>query len=1181
MKIDFSSLNSIKEIFLNLGYQDNSIYNFDPSLNDLNFEEIKNMHLISNTYDFKIWAIELEELRTDIMNKIAFKFYKTNPFEYNLLIFYNSSFNTITLLHYHREKKGKLKIRRLNIEDNRVTATDKEIIEELSIKNREIIDSWDIYEIHKRAFDIEKVTKSFFDEFRKQVEFLSNNIKGINNNENKKNYAVLIISRMIFLYFIQKKGWLNGKKDYLYDRFVYCEENKLNYYKDILEPLFFECLNTPLDVGMIKNRSERARKLYENFKSVTDIECNSKFRGIPYLNGGLFERNPKYEVGNDISISNEVFKELFENLLNKYNFTVREDLGYDTDIAVDPELLGRIFENMINVQERKKTGSFYTPRPIISFMCKQSLKEYLFNKVKVTDKEKIEHLINFLEDENLYGKIKVVIDEQKKISEEINGEKFKLTMEEAYELLGLLNKVKICDPAVGSGAFILGMLQLLVLIKYKINLYVFNKHIDFYETKKEIIKNNLFGVDIQEGAIDIARLRLWLSLAVEYEAKSIEDVKPLPNLAYKIVQGNSLISKFEDVDFDEKILNSENIDQVSMFPDFYDDIFSNLKQLIAKYFDATTDKKKLEERINNLEFQLIKKILKDNNKYNSEEDVIKVLEKNKEMYFSWCLNFPDVFINNDERGFDIVIGNPPYVNTKDVNKLEYKDSLQKVYGFRDDLYNHFTYRAFQLLKKNGILAFITSNTFFTIQTKQNMRQLLQEKHIIYLIDTPKAFEALVDTAIFIVRNAIKKSDYKMTFIDARKADINAFLNLKNAQGVNIYDVNIKIYRDNLMNVFFRPDGLNMQIYKKYIPIMKKLYTKWWDKISTSKDIVKNHSAVDEYRKKLKPGDITLLGLITEGGQGLATGNNGRFVGVLEGTKYAEKVKESRIEKFYDCIITDEKIKKKIIKYFPEIKNINSKLEVKDYLNSLGEKDIRNLFDKIKDVTDRDIFGQGYIYRIVSKDEIADVEKITDEEKLNGIEGEKTFVPYDKGDKEGNRWYLETPYYIDWSKNNVKFLLNNSGKKGKGMPVVRNKEYYFREGFCWSDVHTIYLKSRIKGKSINDVKSMSLYLSLNESKISTKYIVALINSKFISEFQEDFLNNTSSFQINDARKLPIIIPTKEQLDYVNIIVDRAIEIKKKQFSGEISQEEAEAILNEVQEKVDKFVYDLYGINPEMR
>lgn len=235
-----------------------------------------------------------------------------------------------------------------------------------------------------------------------------------------------------------------------------------------------------------------------------------------------------------------------------------------------------------------------------------------------------------------------------------------------------------------------------------------------------------------------------------------------------------------------------------------------------------------------------------------------------------------------------------------------------------------------------------------------------------------------------------------------------------------------------------------------------------------------------------------------------------------------------------------------------------------------------MFDKIKDVTDRDIFGQGYIYRIVSKDEIADVEKITDEEKLNGIEGEKTFVPYDKGDKEGNRWYLETPYYIDWSRINVKMLQSSDKARWQGY------QYYFREGFCWINVlnpNSEYIKTRLKKAGVYDVASMSLF-SIFENT-DDKYLVLLINSYLLFLIKHDFINNTVNVQINDIRKLPVIIPNKEQLNYVDNIVDRAIEIKKKQFNGEIPQVEAEKMLNEIQEEVDLFVYKLYGINPDLR
>ncbi|MBT5994633.1 MAG: DNA modification methylase, partial [Candidatus Marinimicrobia bacterium] len=180
----------------------------------------------------------------------------------------------------------------------------------------------------------------------------------------------------------------------------------------------------------------------------------------------------------------------------------------------------------------------------------------------------------------------------------------------------------------------------------------------------------------------------------------------------------------------------------------------------------------------------------------------------------------------------------------------------------------------------------------------------------------------------------------------------------------------------------------------------------------------------------------------------------------------------------------------------------------------------------------------------------------------------------KGDRDGNRWFAESPYYIDWSNDSVGWLKGNSGKKGKGMPVVRNPKFFFRAGFCWSDVHTTYLKSRIKLKGVHDVKSMSLF-NLSDL-ISTKYIICIINSSFASEFQQEFYNNTSSFQINDARKIPIIIPSPTQLSQYEDIFDRAYGIKEQQFSEEISKEIAITKLNEIQDELDEMVYALYGV-----
>ncbi|MFP4548261.1 MAG: DNA modification methylase, partial [Fidelibacterota bacterium] len=341
---------------------------------------------------------------------------------------------------------------------------------------------------------------------------------------------------------------------------------------------------------------------------------------------------------------------------------------------------------------------------------------------------------------------------------------------------------------------------------------------------------------------------------------------------------------------------------------------------------------------------------------------------------------------------------------------------------------------------------------------------------------------------------------------------------------------------------------------------------WWGKIRTSRDIAKNKTELEQYRKTLSPGDITLMGLITEGGQGLATANNGKFVGILSGTKLAENITLSRPKKLFQAIQADN---------IDELNFINNSNDAKAYLASKSEKEIWNIFDDLKEKYGRDIFGQGYLYRIITSEDIADPALLKEKEKKAGISGSRTFVPYDKGDRDGNRWFLKTPYYIDWSVSNVTFLYKYSGKKGKGMPVVRNPKFYFREGFCWTDVNSTYLKSRIKESGVHDVLSMSLFSVF--SCISEIYLVLLINSKFISEYVGTFINSTSHFQINDARQLPVVIPSKDELKNVEKIFSKALAIKQKEFSNTIDKDTAKRELDLIQKQVDDFVNELYGVD----
>jgi hypothetical protein len=459
----------------------------------------------------------------------------------------------------------------------------------------------------------------------------------------------------------------------------------------------------------------------------------------------------------------------------------------------------------------------------------------------------------------------------------------------------------------------------------------------------------------------------------------------------------------------------------------------------------------------------------------------------------------------------------------------------------------------ELLKEHGVLSFITSKTFWTIQTKKNLRTLILKNKLLQLFDTANPFKAvMVDTCVILVQKVQDSStEYSFTYLDGTK----------NLSKPSLQTGNITYYRNSPNQVFFPITELNLRIYERYGKKVNELLNNWWDKISTSKNIEKNKKELEKYRASLQSGDITLLGLITEGGQGLATANNGKYIGVLEGTKWAENIKKQRPEKLL------------LATRFCSENQINNKSDAIRFLDTLDETDIRKLFDELKEKFGRDIFGQGWLYRIVSPTEIADVNSLTDDEKLNGIISERTFVPYDKGDKDGNRWYAPTPYYIDWSRENVKFLKENSGKKGEGMPVVRNPQFYFREGFCWTDVNSTYLKARIKESGIYDVLTMSLF---TKTYLPDILFVCLINSSLLSKYVDIFINSTSHFQINDARQLPIIVPNTEQLNVFENIFNRAVAIQKDKFSGKIAEDEAEKQLNLIQIELDKEVEELYDV-----
>ena len=1029
------------------------------------------------------------------------------------------------------------------------------------------------------AFSVEKVSSEFFDSYKKlclDIEQELTNLKKQdkkinqdfkNNNLEEINFSKKLLGQIVFIYFLQKKGWLGIKKDKFGNYGNWGSGDKVffknlfekkyskynNFFNDILEPLFYEGLG-----------SERKDEIFSL------LGCK-----IPFLNGGLFEPIKNYDWSQtEITLSNDVFKKLIE-VFDRYNFTVQEEDPEEKEIAIDPEMIGRVFENLLPENIRKSGGSFYTPRSIVNYMCEESVFHYLKeNLIEKIDSESINDFV---------CKVSFDIEKSSKI------------YSQAGLIDELLRKIKICDPAIGSGAFPVSIMNLIVRLRMTLSPHVERKYKNSsYYFKKDCIQNSIYGVDIDDSAIEIAKLRLWLSLVVDED--DYEKIEPLPNLDFKIVQGNSLLETFENFKLGESIF--ENPEKTSL-EDYLGEqsttkLLLELADLQSVFFKTISHNKKkfLKKEIEEKIFNVFKTNIESRKDFNKNKINISEIELNNlisgkidKNFFPWKIFFSEVFLNN--KGFDIVIGNPPYIGVKEISKLSWREQLMKNFGFIDDLYSHFTFLAFLISKPNGIVAFITSDTFMTLQTKLNLRKKILENKLLCLVPTPKAFSAMVDTCIFFVQKKKELENYKFNFLDLRNLVLENIESLRNTdrpgwefilnhiflnnkvQNTTIVDSNI--YKKNLNSVFFSPNKKNLKIRNSIIPFINKIYDRYWPAINTSSAISQNIEIIKKYNSELKEGDITLLGLITNGGQGLATGNNGDFVGCIEGSNEANRVYSQRPAKLFSIL---KEQKAKICKKFPELEQIDSLQKSEIYLSKFSEQKIRELFLSVKQFLGRDIFGQGFLYRIIKKNEIKKIDQMTLEEKTVGIKAkDKIYVKYDKGDKEGNRWVFETPYYIKWDTKTVNWFQDNSGKKGSGMPVLRNKAFFFKAGFCWSDVHTTYLKSRLKEESVYDVTSMSLF-SVNP-KIDNRYLVCLINSKFIAEYQENFLNNSSHFQINDARKLPIVVPTKELTKQFIDIFNSTKKIKDAFYKKEISFDKQTIDLLKIEKINDILVEKIYG------
>lgn len=554
------------------------------------------------------------------------------------------------------------------------------------------------------------------------------------NDKLVRDYVKKLLGRIVFLHFLQKKGWLgvpagkdwgDGDRSFMLHLFENAsEEQKDNFLDEVLEGVFAD--------GLDCDRSDR-NDLYD-----TKVEGFRNCR-IPYLNGGLFERDPLDEK--TVKFPAEYFDSLL-TMLSRYNFTIDENDPDDAEVGIDPEMLGRIFENLL--EDNKDKGAFYTPKEIVQYMCRESLIAYLQTGQTEEDRERIRRFVTTHDGEQLDG-LKGVLDQK-------------------------LRDVKICDPAIGSGAFPMGLLRELFLCRAAIEPDVAENAADI---KRHIIQDNIYGVDIERGAVDIARLRFWLSLIVDEKSP-----EALPNLDFKIMQGNSLLEQYKGVDLSAVTGRKEETEKtVTFFGNLVDDSRKQLCEKLDEYYACPEHTQKVELRKQIAE--IVKQELVEQGITVDFGDID--LAANSQ-FFLWHTWFHDVFSRpSKEGGFDITIGNPPYISAPtQIASPELNEQRQRIVACKKykslnekwDLYVPFMELGLQLLSPNGVFSMIVPYPLTNQKYGKKLRKMIVEEYCLLEIadlNGTKIFEnATVSNCIPFIQNSSPKGELRITQIYADK-----------------------------------------------------------------------------------------------------------------------------------------------------------------------------------------------------------------------------------------------------------------------------------------------------------------------------------------------------------------------------------------------------------------------------
>lgn len=764
------SLDGLRRLLADLNYRvsDEPVSTVDWKTEPTKAAKDGGLRAIARHQDFVITHCHLQELRVSSEREIVTRLVR--QYDHGLFVFSNLEESHWHLVNVKRDSRrhNRLVLRRIAIGPEEQLRTAIERISLLKVKE----DSWLGLEVelkHEEAFDVEKVTDQFYWDYKGIFDHITNRLQHQVNLRTARAFAQQFMNRMMFLYFLQKKGWLDGRRDFvpwLWQKYQENPSTEDNFYKRYLDPLFFLGFTSPSDdltLSVTKQQLYARQDIPEEIKQV--------FLRLPFLNGGLFSKIDGVD-DQGLELLDSEFENLFENLLEHYNFTVSEATPLDVEVAVNPEMLGKVYENLVLEEERGQAGIFYTPRVELDFMCRRVLIEYLDEESIVDRPDLIRLVMN--------------ADTPEFVPD--------FPPERLREISRKLEEVTVVDPACGSGAFLVGMMQVLSGLHRLICERLGESYHDF-QVKKRIIGENLFGVDIKDWAVRVAELRLWLSLIINASLDEVQEEPGraiLPNLTFRIQAGDSLVEeiagrslslrgRYNQMDADVRRQVNRLVDRKM---DYYYNRgevmpFQDIRRLETEVFQVI-----LNDEVGQIDRELRRLRAQEQEGFQQELDIVKAggparagptqispekarlrrhieeLERERAEIIAvrnsqdiergkgpllWDIEFAEVF--QHKGGFDIVIGNPPYVRQEDIApanllpdevtetiKTRYKEQLQrsiKTYwgpsttlSTRADLYVYFYLHGLALLRAGGVFCFITSNSWLDVGYGVELQHLL-------------------------------------------------------------------------------------------------------------------------------------------------------------------------------------------------------------------------------------------------------------------------------------------------------------------------------------------------------------------------------------------------------------------------------------------------------------------------